>query len=126
MKRKVKAYIAVLIALIVVIAVVYYYNNFCRIAYCKIVERNDKEILLQQDYPGYFVDPTEFGTTKIYILVNQKLVNEFDQMLDMNGINEEDHFKVSFLFNKLWGIERREEGAYIKARKLMKIEESDV
>ena len=42
MKRKVKAYIAVLIALIVVIAVVYYYNNFCRIAYCKIVERNDK------------------------------------------------------------------------------------
>ena len=105
-----------------VIAVVDYFNNFCGIAYCRIVERNSEEILLQQDY----FDPTEYGTTKVYIIVNQELINEFDKMLDMNDISEEDDLKVSFIFNKLWGIERKEEGAYIKARKLVEIKDSDI
>ena len=124
MKQKVKyiAIFAVLIILIMVIAVVDYFNNFCGIAYCRIVERTSEEILLQQDY----FDPTEYGTTKVYIIVNQELINEFDKMLDMNDISEEDDLKVSFIFNKLWGIERKEEGAYIKARKLVEIKDSDI
>lgn len=111
-----------LLFLIIIGASYYRKNEFVRLSKCIVYEKTDDEVILKQ-LLGTF-DTAEYGT-KVYLVASPSVWNEMTAMAQDKKIDIDGYIQLSFLYNELFDVKKREEGVYFNIKKIVDIEESN-